>query len=165
MADLTTEAMMIRKLSLLGVTEWSDHTDEGVIDSDVTADAIARASGEIEFGVAGRYTLAALAGSALVLQWGTALACYYLCLTRGALPPEGLQLEYEMIMERLKEVGSGNLSLPGVALAFDSRPSVSNRQVDRRFRRDTVRVIKANSTDAPTALTQDKAIDYPSIDG
>lgn len=155
---------MVRKLSTLGVLEWSDHDELGEIDTSVVTDAINRASEEVFFYLGGFYSAATLATSELIMSWATMLACYYLGLNRGMAPPDGLQIEYDNLMKRLEQIRSGRMLIPGLSLSADLRPAISNLTVDRRYARDTIRVTRSNSTSAPTTLSQDRAADYPGID-
>lgn len=157
----TSLARIERKVSREAVIRWSDHDRDGYADTDVVNDAINQATSEIKLYAGKWYADSSLAAAPIINSWATTLACYFLASTRANPIPDSLQKEFERIMELLKQVAAGGLVLPGVAMNGDLRPTMSNRKIDRRYRRNTVRVIRSNSTDAPSVLGQDWASDYP----
>lgn len=161
--EFTTHARMVRKLSQFGVTEWTDHNEVGEVDTTVENDAIYRATDEVLLHTDSRYDQESLAASRLVQAWATTIACYFLGFNRGMVPPDGLQIEFDMIMSDLRAVANGKFGLP-ITMRADLRPSMSNREVDRRFRRRTVRVVKESSTVDFSILPRDWAVDYPTLD-
>lgn len=154
---LCTEAEVVRRFSQIGVTEHADLENAGTATTGVVDDCINQATEEIR-GFAWRwYSDATLATSTLVNRWATNLAVYFLCTVRGLSPPEAVAAEFERIMALLEKVAAGHYRIPGLALRGDLRPTMSNVQIDRRYPYSTVRVTRANSSDPPTALTQDEA--------
>jgi len=153
---------MEQKIGIAAVIAHSDHESTGSAVTLVIADAINQATEEINFYARHRYSATALAGSTLITRWATTLACYFLMQNRGNPEPFSLSNEFDRIMKNLAMVGKGSQRLPDVAFENDMRPTMSNRRIDRRYKTDTVRVTRQNSTDAPTKLTQDRAEIYPS---
>ena len=157
-----TEAQLTRRFGATALLMWSDHDEDRIADTGVVDDAINQATEELLLFLGQRYSSAGLAASEIVNRWAVTLAGYFLSTSRGNSPPEWLQVEFERIMLKLPLVQSGQQALPGVALNGDLRPAMSNLTIDQRFRRSTVRVTPANSTDAPSTLTQDTTFDSPS---
>lgn len=159
----TSEAAMTRYLSAAGLEAFTDHEESGSLDSDVLHDCINQATEEIDGYARQRYTQAGLAGSNLIQQWATTLACYFLCLRRGNPPIDSLQIAYDRLLDPdkglLVRLAQGKYNLPGVALGFDPRPSWSNLRIDRRFPNSQTRVVRANSSDSPSVLGQDHTIE------
>lgn len=159
---------MIRFLSAQGVTEFSDHSETGVWDSDVVDDARGRAADEITATLYPLYSAANLANSTLVKHWAVVVACFYLCTTRGNGVPASLAAEYERIMAvpdgLLERVKRGTMVLPGIPRTSVNVPAFSNLTIDRRFRREKIRVIPAISSPVESAIEQDKvpeiSVDY-----
>lgn len=161
-----TESDIQRLFSSAGVVAFSDHDNDGVSDTGVVDDCINHASQEIELYCRRRYDAIGLAASSLVNRWTTVLATAYLCERRGNAVPESLAKEAARILEDiLPKVASGELSLPGIAFAQDLRPMHSNLTVDRRYRYSKIRVQQANSSDARTVISRDKAEDAGVVDG
>jgi phage gp36-like protein len=158
-----TEADMNRYMSAQGIIDAADHDDDNTADTGVVDDTINQATEEIDLFARQRYTQTNLSSSTLINRWATVMACRLLFMRRGNPPPESLELEYHRIADPetglLVKLSKGLLQLPGVALRDDMRPTMSNLRVDRRYRDSTIRVTSNNSSDAPTALTQDKTID------
>lgn len=154
---------MERLFSAYGVEAFSDHNEVGETDTTVVNDCIVQAKEEIDRFALMRYSETGLASSSLINRWATTLATYFLCLRRGNPIIDSLKSEFDRIMEVLEKVATGATGgiLPGVPLRGDLRPSMSNLQVDRRYRHSTIRVTRANSTDAPTVLTQDHLNEPP----
>lgn len=156
-----TQAEMVRRFGSAGITAFSDHDGDDVIDTDVVEDAINQAAQEIELYATQRYSRAGLTASTLINRWAVTMACYFLCQNRGNPPPDSLAEEFTRIMEALAKVATGELQLPGVALRSDMRPTFDNLTVERRYQQAKVRVQKEVSSDAPTVL-QENLADYPS---
>lgn len=164
-----TQADMERRFSAAGVTAFADHDADGLEDDGVIDDCINQATDEINLYLRGKYAEAGLAGSTLVNRWAATLACYHLCECRGNPPPESLQRAFDWLMTpetgMLALIAACKINLPGVALNGDRRPTWSNLHVDRRWPHSKVRVTRSNSSDAPTALSQDGAEEIPIRDG
>lgn len=159
--DFTTIELMTARMGTVFITTNSDHDRDGVPDPGVISSVIDEASAEI-FALAGQYYDApSLASSSLIVSWATTLACYYLSINRGNPPPASLEKEYERILKRLEAIANGSQTLPGVPWKSDMRPTWSNRRIDRRYKNNTVRVTRTNSSNAPTVLRQDRATDLP----
>ena len=144
-------------------TDHADHDEDGVADTGVLDDCINQATEEIDLYVATRYERSDLADSNLVNRWATLFAAYFLTTRRGNPTPNSWEIEFQRIIELLQDVNDGKKKIPGIPLRADMRPSMSNLTIDRRYRRSTVRVTPTNSTDAPTTLTQDKALELPAL--
>lgn len=139
--ELTDSAAMQRLFSAAGIQAFSDHEEIGEIDDDVVTDAIYDASEEILGAVFNRYDPEKVATSRVVHTWATFLACYYLCLRRGNDYPASWSGEIERIRTELELIRHGK-GLRGVPLRADLRPVWSNLQVDRRWPRSKVRVVR-----------------------
>lgn len=139
--ELTDSAAMQRLFSAAGIQAFSDHEEIGEIDDDVVTDAIYDASEEILGAVFNRYEPEQVQTSRVVRTWATFLACYYLCLRRGNDYPASWSGEIERIRTELELIRHGK-GLRGVPLRADLRPVWSNLQVDRRWPRSKVRVVR-----------------------
>ncbi len=162
-----TLAELDRYLSANAVIDFADHDGDAAADTDVVEDCVNQATEEIDLYLRQRYTPAALATSTLVNRWCVVLSARFLCHRRGNPVPDSIERDYERIADPgeglLVQVSEGRRQLPGIALREDLRPTWSNLQVDRRYRHSKIRVTKANSSDAPTKLTQDTTLDVPSV--
>lgn len=157
---LTSQAEMERRMSALGIERWSDHEGVSVADANIVNDCINWATTELELTVGQKYSREAMAGHELVRHWATILACYFLTTVRGMDPPASLLRQYEMILEQMERVASGERAIVDLAQREDFRPTVSNRQIDRRWRRRTVRVQTESSGGPTSKLSQRKTRDY-----
>jgi phage gp36-like protein len=167
MPALCTQAAVEQCLSVNGVVAFSDHDADGLQDEGVVEDAIQRASDEIHLYLHDRYNPADLAACALVNRWAVVGAAVYLCQTRNNPPPESLRDMWDKLMAPdglIQQIGAGIHGLPGVQLRYDSRPSFSNLRIDRRWPTSKTRVTTVNSSDSPTVLTQDAAIEHAGFD-
>lgn len=156
-----------RYLSAQGVTDFADHDASGAADSQVVADCINQATGEIDMYARQRYAVTGLNSHDLITRWCVVMSAYFLCQRRGNPVPASIETEFLRITDPidgfLVKVSNGRLQLPGLALGDDLRPTWSNLVVDRRHRRSTVRVTQTNSSDAPTKLSQDIKQDFPAV--
>ncbi len=160
---LTTKEKVTCFLSLQGVIAFSDHEDCGVEDDKVIEAAIRRASGELAGYIYPTYRVESIANCEMVCEWATQVAAFYLAKTRGNNPPEALYDCYSKIMDKpdglVWDLRRGDFLLPGVPKQDYDTPTFSNLQVDRRFRRNKVRVKPQNSSRVQSELEQDEAID------
>lgn len=158
---LCTVAQIEKYLSYRGAVAFSDHADAGLEDADVIDDARSRASDELLAMLYPLYAEADLATSALVSHWAVVMAAYYLCHTRGNSPPAAVAMEYEQLTRLpdglIERVRLQKMVLPGLARRSVNVPAWSNLTIDRRYRREKIRVIAANSSPIQTAIEQDKA--------
>ena len=161
---LCTSADMTRLLSSHGVTGFADHDDDGAADSGVLDDCINQATEEIRGFCWMWYSDDALATSTLINRWATVLSCYFLMTRRANPAADSMAAEFERIFSLLQMVAAGSYRIPGLALRGDLRPTMSNVQVDRRWPVSTIRVTRQNSSDPPTTLTQDDALEVPPIE-
>jgi hypothetical protein len=158
---LTSHAEMERCFSSHGVTAFADHDRTGFRDDDVVDDCADEGSYEVLNYAGQRYSHTGLFGHVTARQWATLIACRLLTIRRGNPAPESFEIEFARIMELLALIPSGKYKLFGLGERADLRPSMSNVVVDRRHRHSTIRVTRPNSTDAPTALSQDHQIEGP----
>lgn len=162
-----TEAELNRFLSANGVIDFADHDDDNVADVGVVDDSINQATEEIDVWARQRHTQAQLQTSTLINRWCVVIAARFLCHRRGNVVPDTIEREWERLADPetglLVKLSQGRVQLPGIALRDDLRPTWSNLKVDRRFRHSKIRVTSSNSSDAPTALTQDTELDPPSV--
>ena len=157
-----TQADIDRLFSAAGRLAFSDHDEDDVSDPGVVDDCIDQASQEIELYCFGRYDAAGLSSSTLVTRWCTVLAVHYLCERRGNPVPETVLIERDRLLGDgglLFKIQAGRMQLPGVPLRTDLRPAWSNLKVDRRYPTSKVRVRRQNSSDVPTTLTKDQALE------
>lgn len=159
--DLTSKDKMTRYMSLQGIVAFSDHEDCGEEDDLVIQDCIDRASGEVAGSLYPLYKLENLETNKLVCQWATVIACFYLCKRRGNNVPESLYDDYEQITGLpdglIERTRTEKFILPCVPKQSHNIPTFSNLTVDRRYRREQVRVTKANSSPIPSTIEQDRA--------
>jgi len=111
----TTDAEIRRYLTSRGVEAFSDHDDDGVGESDVVTDSIARADQEINSRAGQRYSQANLTASAQINRWATVMAAYYLCETGASPVPDSVSDAYDRIMKDLAHLTDCWLALDGVA--------------------------------------------------
>ncbi len=156
-----TESDLINLLSSHGVVGFADHDGDGDADSGVVDRCISEASAEIDLFLLSRYEEAALADNRHLNRWATVMAARFLCLRRGNMPPESLELEFTRIVDPetgfLARVRAGRLKLPGVRRKYNAAPSFSNLTVDRRYPREKIRVTEANSDGESTTRERDAA--------
>lgn len=160
--ELTEQAAMERLFSAAGVTSFSDHENTGETDTDVVQDAIYDASEEILGAIFNRYEPEQVARSRVVRTWATFLACYYLCLRRGNDYPASWSTEIERIRAELELIRHGK-GLRGIPLRADLRPTWSNLQIDRRWPRSKVRVVRQtgpNVTSTQRVKPADEVVIY-----
>ena len=153
-------AELTRFMSAGYVTAAADNDGDDVADTDVVEDAINWATHEIR-NYAAQYADSALPSNGLANRWGVLLAACFLVENRGNGIPNSWSAERDRVWVMLERLLSGDLTLKGVALSQDFRPSMSNLAINRLYRRSKVRVTTANSSDSPTKLSQDVASDYP----
>lgn len=168
MANYCTAEDLELYLSAVGVTAFADHEEFPSTESTVIAECIERATEEINSVLRTRYDIVALAGNALLKHWSTVMACRYLCLRRGNMPPESLEFEYREIVDRetgkLVDAARGKLNLLSSFRPQDNVPSFSNLTVDRRYIDEKVRVRTRSSNNLATKLEQDR-IERRAFDG
>lgn len=158
----STDADVIRKVGLNAFNAWADNDGDGLADPGVSTDWHDQAGQEIDaYCVTRGYDVNGLQSSSLINRWATILACYYGSMQRGNPPPEAIDAQATEIFRKLELIGQGKYQLPGIPLASDMRPSMSNVKIDRRFVQQKVRVQQNISTDAPTDLSQNQSIDVP----
>jgi phage gp36-like protein len=160
--ELTEQAAMERLFSAAGVTAFSDHEQIGETDTDVVQDAIYDASEEILGAIVNRYEPEQVARRRVVRIWAPFLACYYLCLRRGNDYPASWSTEIERIRAELELIRHGK-GLRGIPLRADLRPTWSNLQIDRRWPRSKVRVVRQtgpNVTSTQRVKPADEVVIY-----
>ena len=159
-----TKEDMIRHLSHAGIIAFSDHDDTGTEDDDVIDDSIERATEEITGWLCPLYTVVNLALSPIVKRWATVTACYHLVKTRGNPVPESLHEDYDKIFAMpdgwLAQTRKQQFKLPGIARSDVNTPAFSNLTIDRRFRREKIRVIPSISSPIESDIEQDKTFDH-----
>lgn len=156
---------MVRYMSLAGVIAFSDHEQTGEENDDVIDDCREQATDELIGQLLKLYEPAELAKSRLVTRWATVLACYYLCRTRGNPVPDSLHEAYDKLTMdggTLAKVLDNQFYIPDIARRGVSVPTFSNMTIDRRYRREKVRVIRSISSDISSKLDQDFAPEVPS---
>ena len=150
-------------MSQTGVDSFFDNDDDGTADVDVAEDAINWATTELMFYLHERYDIADLSdtslGAELVNRW-CVLGAFKYGNPRGNPPPEAVEVEWEKVVVKLEQIRSDEASLPGIAIRAQQIPTLSNRTIDRRYRRSKIRVTRANSSDAPSKLPRDFSRDF-----
>ncbi|TWU22457.1 hypothetical protein Pla52o_35130 [Novipirellula galeiformis] len=158
-----------RYLSADGVTAFSDHDDDGFGDSGIVDDCIGRASREIDASALRRYEESRLVGNATLNDWAVVMACRSLCLRRGNMPPESLEMEFHRIVDPdtgfLARLASGRYKLPGLPQKPGNEPTFSNLTVDRRYRNERIRVVRQSSSPEPSTRERDEAKSAVFYDG
>jgi phage gp36-like protein len=149
-----TETDLQNRFSPATVIGWADQTETNTEYPNTIDDAINQARQEIEGLAAQQYSQAGLQSCPLINRWCVTLAAYYASTTRGNPAPNSIALEYERIMARLQAIADNEYQLPGIPKRSDSRPTMSNLRVDRRYIQSKVRVQQETSTNSPSTLTQ-----------
>ncbi len=159
MTTLCTKDDMVNYLSLRGVISFSDHDDTGVENDEVINDCRQFSSDELIGWLSPMYAVSELALSTLVTRWATIIACYRLCKTRGNPVPESLHEEYENLISipngMVHQARNQKFIIPNIRRQTINVPAFSNLTIDRRYRREKIRVIQANSSNIPSAIEQD----------
>lgn len=160
MATYCTAADLDEYLSAIGVDAFSDHLELDTDPATTVTNCIERAYREINAVVLKRYTLASLVGNLILKDWSTIMACRYLCLRRGNMPPQSLEFEYQEIVDRetgkLRDAETGRINLlPEGSVPSDNLPTFSNLTVDRRYVHERVRVTRQNSSPFASKAEQD----------
>jgi phage gp36-like protein len=158
-SQYTSSARIDRLLSTYGTTNFADYDGDGSKDTDVITDVIDEASGEVAAYVLEKYTDTQAAASSLVTRWTTVLAARFLCLRRGNMPPESLEMEFHRLVNPddglLVRVRRGQLKLPDADRDNRGFPTMSNLKVDRRYPHEKVRVVERTSDRIATSLERD----------
>ena len=156
---------MVRYMSLSGVIAFSDHADIGEEDDDVIDDCREQATDELIGYLLQLYEPVQLGQSRLVTRWATIMSCFYLCRTRGNPVPDSLHEAYDKLLMDgglLAKVLDKKFYIPDIPRRGVSVPAFSNLTVDRRYRREKVRVIRSISSNIPSKIEQDFAPQVPS---
>lgn len=157
----STEAEIQRFFSQQGVDSFADHDQDGIRDDNVVTDCIDEGDELIKAGLQWYYDPdgAGVVASKMVNRWSMITATCLLCMRRGNNPPESLAWQYDQIHNPetgyLARIRKGTYLLPGVSRKAGSAPSWSNLTVDRRYRREQIRVQKSISSHNPTVIEQD----------
>lgn len=169
-----------RYMSTYGISTWADHDRDGTDDDDVLEDCQSIATQKIvsrlrrRYLAASLYTTGGLPINAELQECAVVIALRHLCLRRGNPVPESLEYVYEQYTGKdgwLDRVVKGKEPLvdedgglveqrKGIGL-----PTFSNLTIDRRYGSERVRVMKQSSSNNPTSLEQDTAVDRGVIDG
>lgn len=125
-------------------------TTEGVVwtsaDQELDAETvivndIARAGTVIDQYLSDRYSAAVLEANQWVRWAAATIAARYLS-TRGGNPvPNGIQVEYDRVIEFMTRIQAGVASLAGAAELRIPGVAMSNVQVDSRFSQQKIRVV------------------------
>lgn len=153
---------MDRRVGKTALVNWTDRTDSGQVDEDALIDAINWATETCDLYLRTRgYSQTGLSSSELVQGWATDLACFRASGFGGQPEPTQLIVAVEEVYARLENIMNGRMSLPGIAFSNDMSPGWSNRVIDRRHNRGTVRVTRTNSSRTATKRSQHRVSDYP----
>ena len=158
-----------RYLSSEGITAFADHDQDGSSDSGVVADCIDQATNEIDAYVFRRYAAAEVDGNRLLKRWATVMACRFLTLRRGNMPPESLEMEFQRITDPdrgfLSQIAAGKYRLPDVQRKLGNEPTFSNLTVDRRYPQEKIRVKRKSSSPEQSVRERDNAFEGLMHDG
>ncbi len=157
----TTTARIEQRMSALGLTNMTDHDEDGTRDTDVVEDAINWATVELDQYL-WKYSPSDLASDELVQMWATDLAVFRSFTNRGNPAPLSIQNEVDRIWSMLPLYADGQRQLRVSNHKQAMRPVISNLRVDRRFRRRVVRVVQETSPETTTTRRRDFA---PEIHG
>jgi phage gp36-like protein len=105
-----TQADLIKELSESQLIQLTDDEKVGVVNADRVADAIQRASDDVDGFCGVRYAVPFSPTPPLIASWTKSLAAYYLFLRRQHIP-DAVQTAYDNAIARLKEVRDGKMSL------------------------------------------------------
>lgn len=168
MPDFCTKAQMVRYLSQHGVQAWSDHEGAGAEDDDVVADCIEQATDEIKGVLYPLYAVEEAHSNRLVKHWAVVMSCFFLCLRRGNQAPESIQSEFERLTGEkglLSRVKAKTFIIPGLRQTPVNVPVFSNLTIDRRYRREKIRVIPANSSQLAKSRIEQDVVHEVTTDG
>lgn len=128
--DMMDEAEIIR---------YTDDTDTGLVNTDVTDKAILGAGALIDSHLAVRYTVPVSPVPDIVVELAVDIAIYKICSRRGQSPEE-IRKKYEDAIKYLEKVASGKIVLSGAAAAPSGAGSdaVTITTSPRIFSRDTM---------------------------
>lgn len=101
-----------------------------------------------------RYDDSELVLSGSVFDWATISACRWLCKRRAQGCPKGLESDYRDVVERLKMVQAGQLSIEDIGTRGVDWPTVTNVTVNPAYEIARARVEPSLSEGTPTAYAQ-----------
>ena len=107
-----------------------------------------------------RYDMTSLTNSWTVMDWATSIAAHWLATRLFRAAPQQIQSAYELAIEELKEVRSGQMNLANTGPRTSEWPSLSNVTVDPTYTVRKVRVEASISEPTPTQYPQ--AVDWNS---
>lgn len=108
-----------------------------------------------------RYDDSQLVLSGSVFDWATTIACRWLSKRRAQGCPKGLEVDYRDVLERLKMVQSGQLTIEDIGTRGVDWPSIVNVTVNPAYDIARVRVQQALSEGTPVSYPQ--FIDWNSV--
>ena len=119
------------------VTDLSDDSGVGALDSDVVARAIDDADAEIDGYLGSRYSLPLASTPAILRKLSVDVAIYNLYSRRGNTIPEIRTARYEKAMTLLDGIRAGDVSLGASSPSADddTGPAATTYKADRIFSR------------------------------
>ena len=126
-AILSTEGVEFR------LDDDQSGTESATESTFLTTYAIGIATGRVDLFCGSRYQPSDLVNSWPVWHWGTIIAARWLCSRRANPNPDSILMMYDEVMEDLKDVQRGVLSIPDASPRDETWPAWSNVIVDQRY--------------------------------
>ncbi len=108
-----------------------------------------------------RYDATVLATSQSVNRWASTIAARWIAKRRTQAAPQGIESDYEEVVDWLKGVRSGNLNIGNIGTRTSGWPFLSNVTVDLAYTVRKIRVETQISEPTPTQYPQ--CCDWSSI--
>lgn len=162
----TEAADIIALLSTVGEESRLDDSGDGSVSAAELAylSRIATwATARVNLFVLGKHAASALAESHIANAWTTTIAAYFLCCRRGNPPSGAIKEMYHEVMEDLKAVQKGEITLPDIELRSAAWPAWSNITLADHFRNRKLRVQRQISEKRGGRPDYDQAISHPDI--
>lgn len=152
-----TEADLQAFLGADGTTARVDDdgdNSQSVAEAGYLTKAISWATDRVNFYLLARYAAADLYTSWMVNEWAVICSTYWLSVRRGNPPPGSTAKLYEMAVEEMKLVHSGQYEVPGIGTREVLWPAWSNVRVDQLYTVRKIRVERPLSEQTPVGYRQ-----------
>lgn len=152
-----TEADLQAVMGVDGTTARVDDDGDNaqsVAEAGYLTKAISWATDRCNFYLLPRYPADRLATSWMVNEWCVCCSLYWLSQRRGNPPPGATAKFYELTVEEMKLVHSGQYEVPGIGTREVLWPAWSNVRVDQLYTLRKIRVERPLSEQTPVGYRQ-----------
>ncbi len=133
-------------LSEEGVRNYLDDDRQGEAIASYVTDCIEMATAEIMMYCSARYSRETLQQSVWVKWTAATMTAYFITRRKGFESPASLVARYTSLIDTLKLIQQGGMSIPELAERNESAPAMSNVTIDSRFQTAKTRVERTIST-------------------